>query len=39
MDQDETWHGVRLDRGHIALDGDPAPHKKGTPQIFGPYLL
>jgi len=27
--------------GHVVLDGDPAPHKKGTaaPSIFGPCLL
>jgi len=32
---------VGLGPGHIALDGDPAPHPKGhSPHpIFGPYLL
>ena len=43
MDQDETWPGGRLGPGHMVLDGDPAPHKKGAqppaPPIFGPCLL
>jgi len=33
---------VSLDRGHIVLDGDPAPSpQKGdsAPRIFGPWLL
>ena len=29
MDQNETWHGGRLGSGHIVLDGDPAPPKRG----------
>ena len=33
MDQDATWCGG-LGRGHIALDGDPAPPPKGhSPQF------
>jgi len=40
MDQGETWHGGRPRSGHILLDGDPAPIKKGAqPPIFGPCLL
>jgi len=39
MDQDETWHEVRLGHSHIVLDGDPAPpHQRGTAPIFGPCL-
>jgi len=34
MDQDETWHEVRLSPGHIA----PLP-KGAQPPIFGPCLL
>jgi len=31
---------VGLDRGHIVLDGDPAPTKGAQPPaIFGPFLL
>ena len=30
MDQDETWHEGRPQPGHIVLDGDPAPPKRGT---------
>ena len=31
---------VGLGPGHIVLDGDPAPPPpKGSPPIFGPYLL
>jgi len=31
---------VDLGRGHIALDGDPAPlPQSDTAPIFGPYLL
>jgi len=30
MDQDETWHAGRPRPGHIVLDGDPAPPKKGA---------
>ena len=31
---------VALDPGDIVLNGDPAPlPQKGTPPIFGPYLL
>jgi len=31
---------VGLGPGHIVLDGDPAPRKKGAePPIFGPFLL
>ena len=29
MDQDETWHGCRPRPGHIVLDGNPTPPKKG----------
>jgi len=32
---------VRLGTGHIMLDGDPAPPKRGkaVPPLFGPCLL
>jgi len=32
--------GVDLYAGHIVLDGDPAPPRKGniTPPLFGPYI-
>jgi len=34
------WIKMKLGTGHIVLDGDPAPPKRGTvPPIFGPCLL
>jgi len=33
MDQDATWYGGRLGPGHIVLDGDPAPPRKGAQQL------
>jgi len=32
MDQDATWYGVSLGPGHIVLDGNPAPPRKGAQQ-------
>jgi len=29
MDQDATWYRGRPRPGHIVLNGDPAPHRKG----------
>jgi len=31
--------GTEAGHSHIVLDGDPAPPKRGTAPIFGPYLL
>jgi len=41
MDPDGTWHGGRLDPGHIVLDGDPVPlpRKGGQLPNFGLCLL
>jgi len=40
MDQDETSHAGRPWPGHIVLDGDSAPPKRGTASpVFGPCLL
>jgi len=36
MDQDETWHEVGLDPGHIVLHGDPPPPKGAQPLNFRP---
>ena len=39
-DQDETWHGVDLGRGHIVLDGNPTPpHRRGTAPNFRPMSV
>jgi len=41
MDQDVIGTEVGLDPGHVVLDGDPVPLKRGAqqPPIFGPCLL
>ena len=31
--------GMVVGPGHLVLDGDPAPPKRGTTPIFGPCLL
>jgi len=36
MDQDATWMKVDLGRGHIVLDGDPAPPH---PCLFDPFQV
>jgi len=36
MDQDATWYGLGLGSGHIMLDGDPTPPKRGTASNFRP---
>jgi len=40
MDSDAVWYmEVNLGPGHILLDGDTAPPKRGTHSHFCPYLL
>jgi len=41
MDQGATWYGVGLSLGHVELDWEPSPPKRGSeaPPIFGPRLL
>jgi len=34
MDQDATWYGGGPDPGHIVLDWDLAPPKRGTPPVI-----
>jgi len=40
MDQDATWYGGRLGRGHIVLDGNPAPphQKRGHSPQFSTHV-
>jgi len=38
IDQDETWHGIGHDLGHIVLDGYPAPLKRGQSSPFSAHV-
>jgi len=42
MDEDATWYGsIELSRGHIVLDGEPVPLRKGhsSPSSFRPMPI